>query len=274
MDNLVLSDGGLFPAFGLGTWQMGGGYSADYSRDGEIVSLLRDSLDMGYVHIDTAEMYGAGHVEELVGQALSNRSRNQVFLTTKVWKTNLRYDCLLKSLEGSLHRLQTDYADLYLVHWPNEDIPLEETFEALNVAVAEDKVKRVGVSNFGISLLERARGLCATPIVTNQVRFNLHERDPELSGLLRFCQENHIVVTAYSPLKDGVLNNPAVQSVARKHGATAAQVALRWLTRQSLVATISMSSNREHLRQNLEANSLELDAHDVRRLDTISSELI
>ena len=272
MDNLVLNDGGLFPVIGLGTWQMGGRYSADFSRDKETVSLIRDALEMGYMHIDTAEMYGAGHTEELVGQALSRGSRNEIFLTTKVWHTNLNYESLLQSLEGSLQRLQVDYVDLYLVHWPNAEIPLAETFEALNLAVADNKIRRVGVSNFDVSLLQRAQGLCATPIVTNQIRFNLHERHPEISGLLRFCQENHIVLTAYSPLKDGVLNNPTVRSIAKKHGSTAAQVALRWLTRQPLVAAIPTSSNREHLRQNFETQNLELDEDDVRQLDAIGSE--
>lgn len=272
MENLVLSDGGLFPVVGLGTWQMGGSYSADFSRDKETVSLIRDALDMGYTHIDTAEMYGAGHTEELVGQALSNRSRNNVFLTTKVWQTNLGYDSLLQSLEGSLRRLQVDCVDLYLVHWPSDEIPLEETFKALNRAVADGKTRRVGVSNFDVSLLQRAQGLCATPIATNQVRFNLHERRPEHSGLLRYCQENRIVLTAYCPLKDGVLDSSTVKAIADKHDSTSAQVALRWLTRQPLVAAIPMSSNREHLLQNLEAESLNLDEDDVRQLNQCISE--
>ncbi len=267
MENLVFSDGSPFPVIGLGTWQMGGRYSADHSRDRETVRLIQDALAMGYTHIDTAEMYGAGHAEELVGQALSRSARDRVFLTTKVWHTNLRRDSVLRSLEGSLHRLQVDCVDLYLIHWPNEAVPLQETFAALNRAVADGQIRRVGVSNFDVKLLQRAQDLCATPIVNNQVRFNLHERSPETSGLLRYCQENHIILTAYCPLKDGVLHNPTVQAIARKHGASAAQVALRWLTRQPMVAAIPMSTNREHLRQNLETHSLELDADDVRQLN-------
>ncbi len=267
MKTRILNDGSHLPVLGLGTWQMGGGSNADHSQDDATTALIRDAIDMGYTHIDTAEMYGAGHAEELVGRALQAYAREDIFLTTKVWGPNLRYDDLLRALDGSLQRLQTDYADLYLIHWPNADIPLEETFRALNRSVADGRVKRVGVSNFDVPLLRRAQTLCATPVVTDQVRYNLHERQPQQNGLLNYCQENDIALTAYSPLKDGVLENATVQSVARKHGATTAQVALRWLTRQPQVVTIPMSMNRTHLRQNQEALSLALDEEDMRRLD-------
>ena len=269
MEDIMLEDGGSFPAIGLGTWQMGGRHSADSSRDAEMTSLIRDALDMGYRHIDTAEMYGAGHAEQLVGQALAGRPREGIFLTTKVWNTNLRRRDLLQSLDASLRRLQVDHVDLYLIHWPNDEVPLEETFDALNLAVAQGKALRVGVSNFDLPLLQRARQLCATPIATNQVRFNLHTRNPEQSGLLRYCQQHRIAVTAYSPLKDGVLSLPSVQAVARKHDASPAQVALHWLIRKPWVAAIPMSTNRLHLRQNLDADRLELDEEDLNRLDAV-----
>jgi len=266
MENLLLNDGGTLPLLGLGTWQMGGGSSADYSQDNETVALIQDAIDMGYTHIDTAEMYGAGHSEELVGRALHAFPRSEIFLTTKVWWTNLAYDDLLRAVDGSLQRLQTDFVDLYLIHRANHDIPLEETLRALNRVVTEGKVKRVGVSNFDVPLLQRAQTLCQTPVVTNQVRYNLHARQPQQNGLLHYCQENDIVLTAYSPLKDDVLHNATVQAIAQKHRATPAQVALRWLIRQPWVVTIPMSSNRAHLRQNLETFSLTLDEEDLQRL--------
>ncbi len=270
MENLILNDGGRLPVIGLGTWEMGGGRSPDHSRDDEMTDLIRDAIEMGYTHIDTAEMYGVGHCEDLVGRALQDFRREDIFLTTKVLADNLRHDDLLRALDGSLRRLQTDYADLYLIHWPDPDVPLEESFKALNRAVADGRIRRVGVSNFELPLLRRAQALCATPVATDQVRYNLHTRAPEQSGLLRYCQENNIVLTAYSPLKDGVMGNEAVQAVARKHGASAAQVALRWLTRQPQVVTIPMSSDRAHLRQNLEALTLTLDEEDVQRLNQAS----
>jgi diketogulonate reductase-like aldo/keto reductase len=198
-------------------------------------------------------------------------AREEIFLTTKVLADNVRYDDLLRALDRSLEHLQTDHADLYLIHWPNPDVPLEESFRALNRVVAEGRVKRIGVSNFDVALLREAQELCETPVVTNQVRYNLYTRAPEQDGLLRYCQENNIVLTAYSPLKDGVMQNETVQAVARKHGATAAQVAIRWLTRQPQVVTIPMSTNRDHLRQNLEALALALDEEDVQRLNQASS---
>lgn len=270
MEDIKLKDGGSLPVIGLGTWQMGGRYSADSSRDEEMTSLIGDALDMGYRHVDTAEMYGAGHAERLVGEVLAGRPRDRIFLTTKVWNTNLRRQSLLRSLDASLLRLQVEYVDLYLIHWPSEEVPLEETFEALNLAVADGKALRVGVSNFDVPLLQQAQRICETPIATNQVRFNLHVRDPERNGLLRYCQQQGIAVTAYSPLKDDVLSLPAVQAVARKHDASPAQVALQWLIRKPWVVAIPMSTNRLHLRQNLDAVRLKLDEDDMKRLDSAS----
>ncbi len=269
METLALKDGGRLPVLGLGTWQMGGGRSRDYSRDDEMVAIIRDAIAMGYTHIDTAEMYGVGHCEELVGRAMQDFARGEILLTTKVLADNVRYDDLLRALDGSLERLQTEYADMYLIHWPNPSVPLEESFRALNRVVAEGRVKRVGVSNFDVALQREAEALCETPVVTNQVRYNLYTREPEENGLLRYCQENNVVLTAYCPLKDGVMQNETVQAVARKHGASAAQVAIRWLTRQPQVVTIPMSTNRDHLRQNMEALTLALDEEDVQRLDAI-----
>jgi len=267
METLTLSDGGRLPVIGLGTWDIGGGRTPDHSHDDEMTALIRDAIEIGYTHIDTAEMYGAGHCEDLVGRALQEFNREEIFVTTKVLPDNLRYDDLLRALDGSLERLQTDYADLYLIHWPSSDVPLEESFRALNRAAADGRVRRVGVSNFDVPLLRQAQELCATPVVNDQVRYNLHTRAPEQSGLLRYCQENNVVLTAYSPIKDGVLQNETVQAVARKHGATPAQVAIRWLTLKPNVVTIPKSSKRTRLRENLEALKLELDDDDVHRLN-------
>ena len=267
METLKLNDGGRLPVIGLGTWDIGGGRTSDHSRDDEMTALIRDAIEMGYTHIDTAEMYGAGHCEDLVGRALQDFNREEIFVTTKVLPDNLRYDDLLRALDGSLERLQTDYADLYLIHWPDPDVPLEESFRALNRAAADGRIRRVGVSNFEVPLLRQAQELCATPVVNDQVRYNLHTRAPEQNGLLRYCQENDVVLTAYSPIKDGVLQNETVQAVASKHGATAAQVAIRWLTLKPNVVTIPKSSKRARLRENLEALKLELDEEDVRRLN-------
>lgn len=265
----TLLDGSQIPVVGLGTWRMGGGTSPDYSQDDDLVALLKRTIQMGYTHLDTAEMYGGTHTEELVGRAIRDFPRDQLFITTKVWQTNLRYRDVHHAVDGSLKRLGLEAVDLYLIHWPNPAIPLTETFRALNELVAEGKVKRLGVSNFDLSLLQQAIDLADTPIMANQVRYNLLGREPERNGVLEFCQRHDIVLTAYSPLKDGVLSHPTVTAIARQLGATPGQVALNWLTRQPGVITIPKSLNETHLRENLAAPSLELTPDMVAQLDQI-----
>lgn len=262
-------EGIAIPVLGLGTWEIGGTSNPDYSQDEYLVDRLRQIIDMGYVHIDTAEMYGRGHTEELVGKAIQGTDRSKLFITTKVWRTNLQYNAVHQALESSLGRLQTDYVDLYLIHWPDGTTPLRETFRALNELCADGKVRNLGVSNFDIPLLKEAMQRSHTPIVTNQVRYNLQNREYVRNGLLHFCQQEGIIVTAYSPLKDGVLHNPVVQKIAAKHHVTAGQVALAWLLQQPRVITIPKSTNLDHLQDNLESLSLELEHSDIELLNSL-----
>lgn len=164
----TLRDGSQIPKIGLGTWSIGGESSPDYSRDDALVEQLQSIISMGYTHLDTAEMHAANHTEELVGQAIADFDRGELFVTTKVWRTNLAYDDVHRALDASLQRLGTDYVDLYLIHWSDPSTPLSETFRALNEAVADGRVRRVGVSNFDVPLLKQSMELCKTPIMTNQ----------------------------------------------------------------------------------------------------------
>ncbi len=264
-----LPDGSHIPVLGLGTWQMGGGNQADYSRDDEMVSIIEQAVEMGYTHIDTAEGYGKNHCEEVVGRALKRFDRDALFVTTKVSPEHLDYDGVHKAIRGSLKRLGTDYVDLYLIHWPNEKIPLEETFRALNEIVADGRVRRVGVSNFSVELMRRSLDLCETPIATNQVRYNLLDRSPVQNGVLDFCQDHTIPLTAYTPIKGGVLENSAVREIAQAHGVSPSQVAIAWLIRQPGVITIPMSQNLKHLQDNINALSLNLSADDITRLNAV-----
>ena len=186
MQYKTLLDGTQLPVLGLGTWDVGGGSTPDYSQDAVLVDKLKQAIAMGYTHIDTAEMYAQGHTEELIGQAIRGLPREQLFITSKVWSTNLHYEGVHQALAGSLQRLGVETLDLYLIHWPNDNIPLAETFRALNELSASGKIKRVGVSNFDVPLLEEAISLSETPIVTNQVRYNLLSREPEENGVLAF----------------------------------------------------------------------------------------
>jgi len=270
-------DGKRIPVIGLGTWTVGGGMSADYSRDAEYVQLVQAALEMGYTHIDTAEMYGAGHAEELVGKAVrdycreSGIAREELFVTTKVSPSHLGYGDVLEALERSLHRLGMDYVDLFLIHWPNSSIPLAETFRALNELVEKGSAKRVGVSNFDLGQLREACELSETPVATNQVEYNLLQRSPRRTGLLDYCREHDILLTAYEPLGKGrLMRHSGLAEIAERSGVHKAQLALAWLLRQEKVITIPMSASEMHLRENLLAPELDLSEETYAELDALS----
>jgi diketogulonate reductase-like aldo/keto reductase len=249
-----LFDGKPLPVLGLGTWNIGGSMVADRSMDEEYVRVLRSAIQMGYRHIDTAQMYGDGHSEELVGVAVKFFRREDIFITTKVWSSNLRAKSVVKNMEQSLKRLGTDYVDLYLIHWPNPSIPLEDTYRAFNKLVKEGIVHYVGVSNFNVKQLAHAQNLSDVPIATNQVEYNVLRRQAERNGVLKYCLKQKILLTAYEPFgKGAVLRNSDLQRIAERYETTPAQLAIYWLTQKSKVITIPKSSNVEHLRENLKA---------------------
>jgi diketogulonate reductase-like aldo/keto reductase len=266
----TLYNGDQVPVIGQGTWGLGGGMHADYSQDERSREVIRTAIELNYTHIDTAEMYGGGHTEELIGQVIRSFRREELFITSKVWQVTLEYDDTLASLEGSLKRLGTDYLDLYLIHRPNRDIPLEETFRALNQLVRQGKVRHLGVSNFNLEQLMRARNFSETPLATNQVPYNLHNREFVKNGVLDYCQANNILLTAYSPIERGHLaNDPSLQEISEKLAATPAQVALSWLIKQEGVIALPMSTRKEHLIENLGALELVLPEEDVKALNRI-----
>lgn len=264
----TLYNGEQIPVLGLGTWAIGGRFSPDRSRDAEFVASIRTAIELGYAHIDTAEMYAGGHTEQLVGRAVKDFKRDDVFVATKVSPSNLRYADVPRALAGSLKRLDLDYVDLYLIHWPNNRIPLGETFKALNEAVTRGQVRYLGVSNFNLDELQRAQTLSDTPIITNQVPYSLAERRYVRNGVLAYCQQEGILLTAYSPIKGSVLKNPTLRRIAEQHKATTAQVALNWLIRQKNVITIPKSTNEQHLRDNLGALDLQFSRDEIETLDS------
>ncbi|MBE0411509.1 MAG: aldo/keto reductase [Anaerolineales bacterium] len=262
-----LPNGDMVPVLGLGTWNMGGGVSPDYSKDDEIIKTIQAAIEIGYSHIDTAEGYGNGHTEELVGEAMKGFSRRDLFITTKVSPSHLEYHDVWKAIKGSLRRLGTEYVDLYLIHWPNRSIPLENTFRALNELVEEGLVRSLGVSNFDLKSLQKSQELANSPIVTNQVPYNIKDRSYVKNKVLEYCQVSGCILTAYSPLKDGVLAEEIVRRIAKQYGATPAQVAISWLIRQPKVITIPKTVNLKRLQENLDALNLQLSEEDTERLD-------
>jgi diketogulonate reductase-like aldo/keto reductase len=266
----ILLDGTQLPVLGLGTWSYGGGSTPDYSRDEESISTMRQIIGMGYTHIDTAESYGKNHCEEIVGQAIKAFRREDIFITTKVAPEHLHADNVLKAAEGSLRRLDVGSIDLYLIHWPNVNIPLTDTFRGLNALLDDGRIKRVGLSNFSVAQMQEAMRLCNGPIITNQVKYNLLHRDPEKNGVLAFCQKEGIVLTAYSPLKSDVMEHPVVKRIAAAHNVPAAQIAIQWLVRQPAVITIPKTSDTKHAQENLDALDIELSDAEVAELDAMA----
>jgi diketogulonate reductase-like aldo/keto reductase len=264
----TLPSGLTLPKIGFGMWKIGGAMSPDRSKDDRSLRAIRTALEIGYTHFDTAEMYARGNSEVLLARAIreSGTRREDLFITTKVSPSNLRHDALIASCEGSLDRLETDFIDLYLIHWPGRT-PLRESFRALNTLQAGGKIRHIGVSNFNQRLLEEAIERSDTPIATNQVSFSLTDRSIETDGMLDFCRSKGIFLTAYSPVDAGRLRVlTPLREVAAKHNATPYQIALAWLIRRRNVITIPMSMNPDHIAENFESDRIRLDEDDLRKL--------
>ena len=268
MREKILSNGFVMPVLGMGTWQFGGREERNPENDdaGQIAA-LQAGIEAGFTLIDTAEYYAAGYAETLVGKAIAGSPREKLFLTSKVWKTHLRHDEVIRAAENSLKRLGTDYFDLYLYHQIDDSVPLEETIAALNALAEQGLTKYIGVSNFLSGRLERAMRCSSVPIVVNQVHYSLKFREPESSGLLDFCQTHDVLLQAWRPLR-GVESCPLTGELCRKYDLTLPQLGLAWLISQKNVTTISAMKNPAHIPENLKASGVTLSAEDIERLRT------
>ena len=257
-----LPSGEAVPVLGLGTWRLAEGLRPR----AEEAAALRLGLDLGMTLIDTAEMYGDGAAEELVGEVIAGR-REGLFLVSKVLPMHARRLGTITACEGSLRRLGTDRLDLYLLHWRGE-APLEETLEAFSILVRAGKIRYWGVSNFDLSDMEELVALPGGPsVATDQVLYNLTRRGIEYN-LLPWCRERKIPIMAYSPIEQGrLLNQPALKNIAARHGATAAQVALAWVLRQEKVIAIPKAATPAHVEENRGALNLHLTREDLAELD-------
>jgi diketogulonate reductase-like aldo/keto reductase len=260
------------PKIGFGTWRIGGDSYPDPERDPASMEALRTALEVGYTHFDTAEVYAGGHSEELLGRAIreTQTRRESVFIATKVDPGHLQYEQVMKSCQNSLRRLQMEYVDLYLIHWPRIGMKLEDTFRALNKLVKDGRVRHLGVSNFNLKLLKQSQSLSETPLLTNQVPYRLPDRSYVENGVLAYCQENDILLTAYSPVKFRNLPaNSTLREIADAHSVTPFQIALAWLVAQPRVITIPMSLNPQHIRENFEAADIELTEQEFEVLNSL-----
>jgi 2,5-diketo-D-gluconate reductase B len=249
MDQLQ-TQGISLPQLGLGTFRMQG----DACR-----AAVESALSLGYRHIDSAEMYGN---EEAIGAAIaaSRMARGELHVTTKVWHENLAPDAIRRSFEASLKKLRLDHVDLYLVHWPAKNMNLPAMFETLLKLKAEGRTRAIGVANFNIALLKKVVEEIKAPIACNQVEYHVML---DQTRLREYLSENSIPLVAYCPLAQGrAASDPTLTAIGRKHGASAAQVALKWLLDQDGVAAIPKASRAESQKANLDALKVELDDED------------
>jgi diketogulonate reductase-like aldo/keto reductase len=259
MRRIALPDGAMVPALGQGTWKMG-----EAGRDAEEVAALRLGIELGLTLIDTAEMYGDGAAEKLVGQAIAGQ-RDQVFVVSKVYPHHAGRTSAVVALENTLKRLGTDHLDLYLLHWRGA-IPLAETVDAFERMVRDGKIRRWGVSNFDTDDMAELEALPGCAV--NQVLYSPEHRGIEFD-LLPWQAARNIPVMAYSPVGQGgrLLRNPALARVAARHRVSAAQVAIAWGLRQQGVISIPKAGTASHVRENAAALDLVLVAGDLAEID-------
>lgn len=240
----IEANGANIPAIGLGTFTLTGGTAT---------RLVAGAIGAGYRHIDTAAMYDN---EREVGEGVraSGVPREEIFLTTKVWRDDLAHDAVLASAEASLRELRTEYVDLLLIHWPNDTIPLEETLAAFQRLRDDGKIRHIGVSNFPPSLFQRA--LALAPIFCNQIEYHPYLGQTRLRELAR---AHDVLLTAYSPLARGrVRKDGTLKRIGKRHGKSAVQVTLRWLLEQENVAPIPRAASARHRRANVEVFDFDL----------------
>lgn len=247
------------PSFGLGTFRLQGQV---------VIDAVRQALELGYRHIDTAQIYGN---EAEVGQAIAESGvpRSELFITTKIWTDNLSADKLVPSLRESLRKLRTDHVDLTLIHWPSPAgaVPVADSLHALQAAKAQGLTKHMGVSNFSVKLLQEAiAAVGAKAIATNQVELHPYLQSPKL---VAFAREQGIHLTSYMTLAYGkVLGDEVITAIAQAHGWTPAQVTLAWALQRGF-AVIPSSTKRENLKGNLLAPTLRLREEEMARIDAL-----
>jgi diketogulonate reductase-like aldo/keto reductase len=255
---LVEAHGAKIPALGLGTWQLSGE---------TCTRAVAAALECGYRHVDTAKMYGN---EREVGEGLKSGGvpRDQVFVTTKVWRDDLHDGDLQRSAEASLARLGVDQVDLLLIHWPNPDIPVKEAVKALCETRARKLTRHIGVSNFPVALLEEALAVASEPIVTNQCEYH-----PWLdqTKVLEACRKHGIAFTSYCPLGRGEgPRDAAIGNIAERHSKTPSQVLLRWHIQQPQVIAIPRSGTPAHIKENIGIADFELSGEDMAAISAMT----
>lgn len=261
------------PAIGQGTTGSGSYLNFNPERVKRRMEVLRYGIDLGMTYLDTAELYGGGLAEEIVGKVIKGR-RNEVFVASKFNPQKDVFKSVVHSVEGSLKRLRTDYVDLYQIHWPNPFIPISETMEALLILVDQGKIRYVGVSNFSLEEFEEAQSSSTREtIVSNQVEYNLLDRSAE-NDFLPFCKKTGVSLIAYSSLNQGkfllgekqreILNNLSV-----KYNKTIPQIVLRWIISHKPIIAISQSKSMSHTKENALSTDFDLEEEDIHKISEV-----
>lgn len=259
MVHSVRANGAEIPAIGLGTWTLKGSYGAE---------IVARAIETGYRHVDTARSYGN---EREVGEGIraSGLPREEIFVTTKVWYTDIAPGDLERSTEESLGDLGLDHVDLLLIHWPNPRIELEGSIRALNAARAAGMTRHIGVSNFPTDLLSRAIEISEAPLVANQVE---HHPYLDQAKVYQACRAAGLAMVSYCPLARGgdLFAEPAIRDAAERHGRTPAQIILRWQVQKPGVVAIPRTGKIERLAENLAVGDFRLEDSEMAAIDALS----
>jgi diketogulonate reductase-like aldo/keto reductase len=261
--------GEKIPVVGMGTWEIGDSKEEARARE---IQAIRNGVELGMSLIDTAEMYGYGDSERLIGEAIKD-IRDDVFVATKASPEHFGYEALLRACEESLRRLDIKHIDLYQLHWPSYHAPIEETMRAMQELVSRGKIRYIGVSNFSVAQTKKARdSLPRSEIVSNQVRYSLTHRSVE-AEVLPFCEKEKLTIIAYKPLDSGRLPLSRIpKAVLDKYGMTPAQLMLNWVTYNDAVLAIPKASNLKHVQENAEAVRSKISADDYNKLSKMFSD--
>lgn len=253
---ILEAHGAKMPAIGYGTMEF----------PGRATELVTHAINIGYRHIDTARKYGT---EEQVGEGIraSGIARAELWVTTKVTELDAREADFLRSAETSLKALRLDYLDLLLVHWPQPKVPFTETLGALAKAKRSGMTRHIGVSNFTLAMLEEAVRVCSEPLITNQIEYHAYlPQDRMLAALKR----HGMILTAYCPVARGqLLDDPVIGEIAKAHGRTPAQICLRWLVQQPMVAAVPRALEEAHIAENLAVFDFALDDQEMQRISAL-----
>ena len=270
----LASTGEHIPVIGQGLWGVSRskGLFSGKSYYNEIKSALKKGIEQGLTHLDTAEIYGFGIAEELLGDVIRDYPRDDLFITTKLFPFHLRKKSMKNALKKSLRRLGLNYVDLYLIHWPSKIIPIEKEMSVLEDLVKEGKTRYIGVSNFSVEQFKIAQeALKKEELVDNQLHINITNQK-YIHDSLPYYKENNITVTAYSPLAHNGFTELSsdikneLERLSKKYGATIQQIAIAWLINHERIITIPKAFNIEHVIDNVKAADMKLSLEDIESL--------